>query len=112
MTAAFNYKDEFLYLTTTGRKTGQPREIEIWFVEHGGCYYLCAEGREKADWVQNILHNPAVIFWVHGKTYSGTGRILEGTAEPDLTAGGTALFDAKYQWSDGLMVELCPDEAA
>jgi hypothetical protein len=26
----------YLYLTTTGRVTGQPREIEIWFTEHGG----------------------------------------------------------------------------
>jgi hypothetical protein len=25
--------EQFLYLTTTGRKTGLPREIEIWFVE-------------------------------------------------------------------------------
>jgi hypothetical protein len=29
-----NYSGEqFIYLTTTGRKTGRPREIEIWFVE-------------------------------------------------------------------------------
>jgi hypothetical protein len=26
----------YLYLTTTGRVTGQPREIEIWFTERGG----------------------------------------------------------------------------
>ena len=27
---------QYLYLTTTGRKTGLEREIEIWFVETGG----------------------------------------------------------------------------
>ena len=26
---------KFLYLTTTGRRTGLPREIEIWFTRHG-----------------------------------------------------------------------------
>ena len=41
----------YLYLTTTGRVTGQPREIEIWFTEHGGHFYLTAE-RESANWVR------------------------------------------------------------
>ena len=31
---------EFLYLTTTGRRSGQPREIEIWFTSRDGRYYL------------------------------------------------------------------------
>jgi hypothetical protein len=34
--AAMQRKDQFLYLTTTGRKTRLPREIEIWFVEGDG----------------------------------------------------------------------------
>jgi hypothetical protein len=33
----------FLYLTTAGRISGQPREIEIWFTERGGRFYLIAE---------------------------------------------------------------------
>jgi hypothetical protein len=41
------------HLTTTGRVTGQPREIGIWFTEHGGHFYLVAE-RESANWVRNI----------------------------------------------------------
>ena len=43
----------YLHLTTTGRVTGQPREIEIWFTEHGGHFYLVAE-RESANWMRNI----------------------------------------------------------
>jgi hypothetical protein len=31
----------------------QPRQIEIWFTEHGGRFYLIAE-RESANWVRNI----------------------------------------------------------
>jgi hypothetical protein len=38
----------YLYLTTTGRVTGQPRELEIWFTERGGHFYLVAE-RESAN---------------------------------------------------------------
>ena len=43
----------YLYLTATGRVTSQPREIEIWFTEHGGHFYLVDE-RESANWVRNI----------------------------------------------------------
>jgi deazaflavin-dependent oxidoreductase (nitroreductase family) len=108
MTGKFEYKPEFLYLTTTGRKSGLPREIEIWFVAHEDCYYLCAEHRDQTQWVQNIQHNPAVSFWVEGQTYSGTGRIVDPASEPELTTAVSALFNAKYQWSDGLLVQLCP----
>ena len=40
--------EQYLYLTTTGRVTGKPREIEIWFVESAGKYYVLAEHREDA----------------------------------------------------------------
>ncbi len=103
------YKPEFLYLTTTGRKTGQPREIEIWFVEREGRYYMVSEHGERSNWVQNIVHNPKVSFWVNGTTYQGTGRAIDPEAEPELAAAVSALMDTKYEWSDGLIVELSPD---
>lgn len=108
MTGKFEYKSEFLYLTTTGRKSGQPREIEIWYVEHEGCYYLCAEHREQTQWVQNIQQHSAVSFWVEGQVYQGTARIIDSAAQPEIAAPVSALLDAKYKWSDGLLVQLCP----
>ena len=47
----------FLYLTTIGRTTGNPREIEIWFTERGGRFYLIAEQYERANWVRNVAAN-------------------------------------------------------
>ncbi len=102
------YKPEFLYLTTTGRRSGEPHEIEIWFVEHEGRYYLVSEQRERSDWVQNILHNPRVSFWVGGQTYQGNGRAIDPQVEPELAAAVSAKMDAKYGWSTGLVVELSP----
>ncbi len=102
-------KPQFLYLTTTGWKTGSPHEIEIWFVTHNGRYYIVSELRERSHWVQNIRHTPTVTFRVGEMTFHGTGRIVEPEAEPELAAVVSALMDAKYEWSDGLMVELIPD---
>jgi hypothetical protein len=104
-----DYNPEFLYLTTTGWKTGKAHEIEIWYAAHGDCYYLCAEHREQTHWVQNIEHQSMVSFWINGRMMRGTGRVVHTNSEPELLAEIRALFDHKYQWSDGLFVELCPD---
>lgn len=97
----------FLYLSTIGHKTGNLHEIEIWFVEYGDCFYLCAGGRDKIHWVQNIRANPSITFHVDGKHYTGTGRIPSLDEDANLLLEVGKLFDAKYRWSNGLMVELC-----
>ena len=43
------FNEEFLYLTTVGRKTGRVHEIEIWFVERDGRLYVLAEHGYKAN---------------------------------------------------------------
>ncbi|MGZ6980465.1 MAG: nitroreductase/quinone reductase family protein, partial [Acidimicrobiia bacterium] len=50
--------EEYCYLTTTGRRTGQPHTIEIWFAVDRGVVYLMAGGRERSDWVRNLVAHP------------------------------------------------------
>jgi deazaflavin-dependent oxidoreductase (nitroreductase family) len=97
----------YLYLTTTGRVTGQPRQIEIWFTEHGGRFYLIAE-RETANWVRNIQSQPQVKVRVGDAEFNAFARVVRNDREPQLAATVKALFVAKYGWSDGLIVELTP----
>jgi deazaflavin-dependent oxidoreductase (nitroreductase family) len=97
----------YLYLTTTGRITSQPREIEIWFAEHGGHCYLVAE-RESANWVRNIQSQPQVRVRVGDAEFEAIARVMHNGREPQLGASVKVLFDAKYGWSDGLRVELTP----
>jgi deazaflavin-dependent oxidoreductase (nitroreductase family) len=96
-----------LHLTTTGRVTGQPREIEVWFTEHGGHFYLVAE-RESANWVRNIQSQPQVRVRVGNAECHATARVVHNDREPPRVATVKALFEAKYGWSDGLIVELTP----
>jgi hypothetical protein len=104
---------QFIYVTTTGWKTGNPHEIEIWFVQHEACCYIVSEMRERAHWVQNIRRHPAITFRLDEKSYRGTGRVIDPTVEPELAQAVSDLMDAKYNWSNGLIVELCPaDEDA
>ena len=103
-------EEQYLYLTTVGRKTGAPREIEIWFTRTGARCYLIAEHRERANWVQNILHNPRVSFRIADKTFNGTGRVVDEATESYLLESVRSRFEQKYGWSDGLVVELIAAE--
>jgi deazaflavin-dependent oxidoreductase (nitroreductase family) len=97
----------YLYLTTTGRVSGQAREIEIWFAEHGGRFYLVAE-RESANWVRNIQSQPQVQVRIGDAEFNAIARVVHNDREPQLATAAKALFDAKYGWSDGCIVELAP----
>lgn len=109
--------DVFLYLTTTGRKSGLPRRIEIWFVEDGGRRYVVAEMRRNAGWVKNLERDPRASITVGTRgapesTLARTpvrARFIDPAAESELAARVSALMDRKYGWSDGLIVELAPE---
>jgi deazaflavin-dependent oxidoreductase (nitroreductase family) len=98
---------QFLYLTTIGRTTGLPRQIEIWFVEADGKYYVLAEFLE-ANWVRNIEKNPRVKVRVGDSNFEATARLLD--PKRDATAWQTAqqLEREKYGWGDGYPVEITP----
>jgi len=102
---------QYLYLTTAGRRTGQPREIEIWFTRRDGRYYLVAETGERAQWVRNLRVEPRVRWRVGGASFAGRARVVDATAERGLTAAVRASSEQKYGWGDGLVVELTPDQA-
>jgi deazaflavin-dependent oxidoreductase (nitroreductase family) len=100
------YSEQFAYLTTTGRKSGLPREIEIWFVEREGRIYMLTEQGYRAHWVRNILANPCVRIRVGKQQWTATGRVLDPRTDADLYNAVRALSHEKYGWGDGLPVEF------
>jgi deazaflavin-dependent oxidoreductase (nitroreductase family) len=101
---------KYLYLTTTGRVTGQPREIEIWFVESGGKFYILAEHFHKTQWVKNILHDPRVRARIEGRNFEATARVLDEKKDSELWEMAQTLGREKYGWGDGLPVEITPEK--
>ena len=99
---------EFLYLTTTGRRTGQPRRIEIWFTRHDGRDYVIAETGHAAHWVRNLLANPRVRWQVGRRTRRGRARVLNHARDAGLRRAVQARSREKYGWGRGLVVELTP----
>jgi deazaflavin-dependent oxidoreductase (nitroreductase family) len=98
----------YLYLTTTGRRSRRPRQIEIWFTRHEGCYYLVAEHGLRARWVQNLLADPVVRVRVGTRRFRARARVVDRGAERDLVGAVRRHSEAKYGWGDGLVVEISP----
>lgn len=99
---------QVLFLTTTGRSTGLPREIEIWFVVCCGRIYLFAETGEAAGWVKNIRRNAAVSVRIGHRRIAATARVLDHPADRELREEVAAIADRKYGWGAGLPVEITP----
>jgi deazaflavin-dependent oxidoreductase (nitroreductase family) len=91
--------EQFCYLTTTGRVTGKPHAIEIWFAGEAGSstIYMLAGGGYGADWVKNIVANPHVHVRIGVVVFDGRGRIIREGEEEGLAR---RLVVAKYYGRD------------
>jgi deazaflavin-dependent oxidoreductase (nitroreductase family) len=88
----------FCYLTTTGRVSGRPHTIEIWFARRGETLYLLSGGGDRADWVRNLRRHPAVVVRIgrrQAEALPGRARVLDpGSPEDELARD---LLVEKYQ---------------
>jgi deazaflavin-dependent oxidoreductase (nitroreductase family) len=92
---------DYCYLTTTGRVTGRPHTIEIWFALNGQTLYMLSGNREKSDWVKNLRHAPDVKVRLNRTHLSGQARVV---AEMQEDALARRLVVTKYtpRYSDDL----------
>jgi deazaflavin-dependent oxidoreductase (nitroreductase family) len=86
--------DDYCYLTTTGRRTGLARTIEIWFGLDGETLYMLAGNGERADWVRNLEKQAAVSVRLHDHGFNGTARVVTRAEEAELAR---ALLLEKYR---------------
>ncbi len=98
---------DFGYLTTTGRRSGNPHTVEIWFAAVGDTIYLLSGAAGRSDWCRNLLAEPEATFRIARTEYPVTGRRVRAAAEQRIAR--EAVF-AKYspgyggdltEWRDG-----------
>ena len=90
--------EEFCYLTTTGRVTGKPHEIEIWFALTDGVLYMLSGGRDRSDWVRNLRRTPRVTMRIADERFEGRARLVEDLEEDALAR---RLLTEKYERTPG-----------
>ena len=92
-------KEDYCYLTTTGRKSGLPREIEIWFGINGNSLYLLSGGGDQSQWVKNLLANQNVTVRIAKHNFNGVARIVSEENEETVARH---MLAGKYQgWKEG-----------
>lgn len=93
------FKEKYCYVTTTGRITGNPHRIEIWFAGTDLTIYLLSGGSHDSDWVKNMKKNPQVSVRIGRTEFMGNARVV---AKPDEDQRARELVAAKYyKWKPG-----------
>ena len=80
-TTAALASDKVVDITTTGRNSGEQKQIEIWYHRVDGRYYITGRPGPRS-WYANLLANPAMTFH------------LKESAQADLPAQAVAVTDA------------------
>jgi deazaflavin-dependent oxidoreductase (nitroreductase family) len=112
---------EFCYLTTTGRVSGQPHTIEIWYVEHDGAVYLMA-GDAGSDWVRNLVRDPQVRLRIGEVESEASATVVDDVTDarqPVVRGSMADKYDEREpdgslsSWArTALVVEVRPREAS
>ena len=82
-----------LEITTTGRKSGQPRTKPIWFVYDQGALYIQSGKDGKTHWYRNLQKNPQMQLKVGQLTLTGKAQFVTDMAEIERVHD---LFRSKY----------------
>ena len=91
--------EDFAYVTTIGRRTGRPHQIEIWFGADAETIYLLSGGGDRSDWFRNLQARSSVSVRIGDHDWQATARVVQDRDE-DLRA--RRLLAAKYQgWKEG-----------
>jgi deazaflavin-dependent oxidoreductase (nitroreductase family) len=96
--------EDYCYLTTIGRVSRKPREIEIWFALRGGpagpapggegdTVYLLSGGGERSNWVKNLRRDARVSVRIAERAFPGRARVV---ADPAENARARELLVGKY----------------
>jgi deazaflavin-dependent oxidoreductase (nitroreductase family) len=76
-------REQYCYLTTTGRVSGQPHRIEIWFAIDDGTLYMLSGGGERSDWVKNLRQDRHVTVELGASSFDGHARVVADQAEAE-----------------------------
>ena len=85
---------DYCYLTTTGRHTGTPHRIEIWFAISDAHVYLLSGAGDHSDWVRNLMISPEVVIEIGELRRTTRAHVV---SDPDEDATARRLLVEKYR---------------
>ncbi len=92
-----------LLLTTTGRKSGQPRVTPLQYEEENGVIYIGSARGTQADWFKNIVACPQVRVQIRTESFDA---IAEPITDAQRIADFMELRLKQHPRMVGLMMQL------
>jgi len=91
--------DRVIDITTTGRKSGEARRIEIWFHNLDGKLYITGVPIRPRSWYANLLAQPACTFH------------LKGSVQADIPAQAIPILDKEERRTvlSGILAKIDAD---
>jgi deazaflavin-dependent oxidoreductase (nitroreductase family) len=106
-------------LTTTGRRTGQPRRIELVFHAIDGHIYISGMPGFPRSWLANIRADPRVTFHLKGPVKADLPATAREVTEPverrqvmEQVARNWGRTDVDRMVVQSPLIEVIPDELA
>ena len=94
--------EKVMYLTTTGRKTGKPHTVEIWFAYAGGKVFASHE-REHPDWMKNLEKNERVQIKIKSLKFEAIASIVKDGESLEL--GKKSLYEKYYHPAPKVVID-------
>jgi deazaflavin-dependent oxidoreductase (nitroreductase family) len=86
--------EPYAYLTTTGRRSGLPREIEIWFALGDGGASVLVMCEVETAWYRNLRADPRCAVRIAGTSLPGRAEVPPRGSPEEAAARGVLV--AKY----------------
>ena len=86
-----------LEITVTGRQSGQPISLPVWFVHEGDTLYLLPVKGSDSQWYKNILRNPSMTISAGGTKITANPKPI---TDPAKVREVVEKFRAKYGATD------------
>ena len=83
ITRSSSLEDRTVDITTTGRRSGEPRRIEICFYRFGDAIYLSGvPAPQRRNWLANLAANPSFTFHLKHGVVADLPAVAEVITDP------------------------------
>jgi deazaflavin-dependent oxidoreductase (nitroreductase family) len=87
--------DPTVDITTTGRRTGLPRRLEIWMLDVDGRFFITGTPGRR-DWLANLTADPRLV--VHLKRHAHVDLAARATPVGDASTRRSVLDHLSATW--------------
>jgi deazaflavin-dependent oxidoreductase (nitroreductase family) len=95
-------KNQYIYITTKGRRTGKPHTVQVWFAYADGKIYLSHEGA-YTDWMKNLEKNEKVNGKIANMNFEAKAKIVGESNSREI--GKKALYEKYYKSASKAVID-------